>query len=175
MRRLGLLVGVLAIGAGPGAADDLDDFLNAAIRQRNIPGISIAVVKDGVLVRSGGYGLADRERGITPGPDTVFLIGSLSKQFIATGIMVLAQDGKLAVDDRVDKHFPDVPQAWHDITIRHLLTHTSGLRREAPAADLAKAMPDLDVIRSAFALPLRWKPGDRYDYSNLGYFTLAEI
>jgi D-alanyl-D-alanine carboxypeptidase len=173
-RAIALLV-LASLAAWPAHADDLDDFLNAAIRQRNIPGIAIAVVKDGTLIRSGGYGLADREGGTAPGPDTVFLIGSLSKQFIAAGIMVLAQDGKLAVNGRVDQHFPDAPQAWHDITIRHLLTHTSGLRREAPAADLSKAQPDIDLIRSAYSVPLQWKPGDRYDYSNLGYYVLAEI
>jgi D-alanyl-D-alanine carboxypeptidase len=174
-RVICLVLLLTIVGAWPAHADDLDDFLNAAIRQRNIPGVAIAVVKDGVLVRSAGYGLADRERGIAPGPETVFLIGSLSKQFIATGIMVLAQDSKLAVDDRIDKHFADVPPAWHDITLRHLLTHTSGLRREAPAADLSKAQPDIELIRSAYGVPLQWKPGDKYDYSNLGYYVLAEV
>jgi CubicO group peptidase (beta-lactamase class C family) len=102
MRRLALLASVLAVVCAiPARADDLDDFVNAAIQRRNISGVAIAVVKDGVLVRSGGYGLADRERGIAPGPDTVFLIGSLSKQFIATGVMLLVQDGKLAVGDRL--------------------------------------------------------------------------
>ena len=93
--KLTLLAGVLALVAAPGQADDLDDFLNAAIRQRHIPGIAIAVVKDGTPVRSGGYGLADRERNVPPDADTVFRIRSLSKQFIATGIMLLVQDGTL--------------------------------------------------------------------------------
>jgi D-alanyl-D-alanine carboxypeptidase len=176
MKRLGLVAAVIAVVCAiPARADDLDDFVNAAIQRRNIPGVAIAVVKDGVLVRSGGYGLADRERAIAPGPDTVFLIGSLSKQFIAAGVMLLVQDGKLAVGDRLSRFIRDAPASWHDITIRHLLTHTSGLRREAPAADLSKALPDIDVIRSAYGLPLQWKPGDKYDYSNLGYFALAEV
>ena len=166
---------LVAVCAAAVSADDLDDFVNAAIRQRNIPGVAIAVVKDGALVRTGGYGLADRERNFAPGPDTVFRIGSLSKQFIATGIMLLVQDGTLMVGDRVEKHLPGVPRAWHDITIRHLLTHTSGLRREAPAADLSKAQPDIDLIRSAYDVPLQWKPGGKYDYSNLGYYVLAEV
>jgi D-alanyl-D-alanine carboxypeptidase len=176
MKRLVLAAAVLTFGAAaPGQADDVDDFVNAAIRRLNIPGVAIAVVKNGTVVRIGGYGLADRERNVAPAADTVFLIGSLSKQFIATGIMVLAQDGTLSVGDRLDKHLPEVPQAWGDITIRHLLTHTSGLPREAPAADLSKTLPDMDVIRSAYSLPLQWKPGDRYDYSNLGYYVLAEV
>ena len=175
MKRFLAALVVVVVGAAPAWADDLDDFVNAAIRQRNIPGVAIAVVKDGVLVRTGGYGLADREQRRAPQPDTVFLIGSLSKQFIATGIMLLAQDGKLAVGGRVDAYVPDVPPAWHDITIRHLLTHTSGLPREAPAADLGKDQPAIDLIRSAYGVPLQRKPGDRYDYSNLGYYVLAEV
>ena len=176
MRRFIVFAACAVVVHGAAAqADDLDDFLNAAIQQRHIPGIAIAVVKDGTLVRTGGYGLADRERSVAPGPDTVFRIGSLSKQFIATGIMLLVQDGRLTVVDRVDKFISDVPPTWQDITIRHLLTHTSGLRREAPAADLSKAQPDIDLIRSAYPLSLQWKPGDKYDYSNLGYYVLAEI
>jgi CubicO group peptidase (beta-lactamase class C family) len=175
MTRFFVAVAVMIAAAAPASADDLDDFVNAAIRQRNIPGVAIAVVKDGALVRTGGYGLADRERNVAPGPDTVFRIGSLSKQFIATGIMLLVQDGTLMVGDRLEKHLAGVPQAWHDITIRHLLTHTSGLRREAPSADLSKAQPDIDLIRSAYDVPLQWQPGDKYDYSNLGYYVLAEV
>jgi len=174
MRQIALLALAVSIGS-TASADDLDDFVNAAIKQRNIPGAAIAVVKDGVLIRTGGYGLAERNRGIAPGPDTVFRIGSLSKQFIATGIMLLVQDGRLAVGNRLDMYLSEVPRAWHDITLRHLLTHTSGLRREAPASDLSKAQPDIDLIRSAYGVPLQWKPGDKYDYSNLGYYLLAEV
>ena len=170
-----LAAGLLAVAVTTAQADDLDDFVNATIRRLNIPGAAIAVVKDGTVVRTGGYGLADRERGIAPQPDTVFLIGSVSKQFLAAGIMLLVQDGKLAVSDHVGTFIPDAPPAWGDITIRHLLTHTSGLRREAPAADLNRSQPDIELIRSAYSLPLQWKPGDKYDYSNLGYYTLAEV
>jgi CubicO group peptidase (beta-lactamase class C family) len=125
---------LVAFCAAAVSADDLDDFVNAAIKQRNIPGVAVAVVKDGALVRIGGYGLADRERNVAPGPDTVFRIGSLSKQFIATGIMLLVQDGTLTVGDRLEQHLPGVPRAWHDITLRHLLTHTRdcGARRPPP-------------------------------------------
>ena len=86
-----LAAGLLAIVVTTAQADDLDDFVNATIRRLNIPGAAIAVVKDGAVVKTGGYGLADRERGIAPQPDTVFLIGSVSKQFIAAGIMLLVQ------------------------------------------------------------------------------------
>ena len=115
------------------------------------------------------------EHGIPARPDTVYKIGSVSKQFIATGIMLLVQDGKVAVDDKVSKYLEGTPSTWQAITLRHLLTHTSGLVREGPGFDPYKVQPDIDVIKTAYPLPLQFKPGDKYEYSNLGYFVLAEI
>jgi len=89
--------------------------------------------------------------------------------------MLLVQDGKLAVDDRLSKHLPGIPTAWEDIKLRHLLTHTSGLVREAPGFDPYKVQSDIDLIKSAYAVPLQWKPGERYEYCNLGYYILAEV
>jgi CubicO group peptidase (beta-lactamase class C family) len=88
--------------------------------------------------------------------------------------MLLVQDGKLSLGDPVSKYIPTAPASWKPITLRHLLTHSSGLVREPPGFDANKLQPDLDVITSAFATPLQWKPGDKYDYSNLGYYTLAK-
>jgi len=171
---LPLLVLILLI-AVPLRADDIDNFVQATMQQRHIPAISIAVVKDGVLVKSASYGLADMENSVATNTDTVFKIGSVSKQFFAAGIMLLVQDGKLWVDDKLSKHLPGIPAAWNDITLRHLLTHTAGLVREAPAFDPYKVQPDIDVIKSAYSVPLQWKPGDQYSYSNVGYYTLAEV
>lgn len=155
-------------------ADDVDDFVKSVMQQRHIPAISIAVVKDGVLVKAAGYGLANIEHNIAARPDTVYKIGSTSKQFIAAGIMLLVQDGKIAVGDKLSKHIDGTPTEWQDITIRHLLTHTSGLAREGPAFDPYKVQADIDVIKSAYGVPLLFKPGEKYEYSNLGYFLLAE-
>ena len=155
--------------------DDVDDFVKKIMQQRHIPAISIAVVKDGVVVKTAGYGLANMEHNVPARPDTVYKIGSTSKQFIASGIMLLVQDGKIAVDDKVSKYLDGTPASWQDITVRRLLTHTSGLAREGPAFDPYKVQPDINVIKSAYSVALLFKPGDRYEYSNLGYFTLAEI
>jgi CubicO group peptidase (beta-lactamase class C family) len=89
--------------------------------------------------------------------------------------MLLLQDGKIAVDDKVSKHLEGTPDTWQAITLRQLLTHTSGVVREAPAFDPYKVQPDIDVIKSAYSLPLRFKPGEQYEYSNVGYYVLAEI
>jgi len=166
---------VFTFAAISARADDLDDFVRNVMQQRHIPALSIAVVKDGALMRTGAYGLADLEHNIAAHPDTVFKIGSTSKQFFASGIMLLVQDGKVDLSDKINKYLPDAPTSWQNITIRHLLTHTSGLVREAPGFDGYKVQPDMDVIKSAYSVPLLFKTGDRYEYSNLGYYILAEV
>ena len=175
-RSHAVLIATLAVAATALVrADGVDDFVKARLKERNIPGTSIAVVHRGRLVKSEGYGLVDLENNIAARPDTVFKIGSTSKQFIAAGIMLLVQDGKLRVDDAVSRHLPESPTSWQDITLRHLLTHTSGLVREGPGFDFFKVQPDQDVIASAYSVPLRFKPGGKWEYSNLGYFILAEV
>jgi len=156
-------------------ADEIDDFVKATMQQRHIPASSIIVVKDGVVVKAEGYGLADMENNIPARPDTAYKIGSVSKQFLAAGIMLLVQDGRIVVDDKISKYLPGTPKAWDEITVRHLLTHTSGLLREAPGFDPYKIQPDIDLIKTAFSAPLEFKPGERYQYSNVGYYVLAEV
>jgi len=156
-------------------ADEIDDYLKQVLEAQHIPAASIAVIKDGTIVKAQGYGLANIEHNIAARPDTVYKIGSASKQFIATGIMLLVQDGKVAVDDKVSKYLPDAPPTWAAITLRHLLTHTAGLTREGPAFDPYKVQPDIDVIRSGYPLPLLFTPGEKWEYSNLGYYVLAEV
>jgi D-alanyl-D-alanine carboxypeptidase len=165
---------VLVLAGTVLAADSLDDFYRMTTAERHVPSMAVAVVKDGRLMRASAYGMADLERAIQARPETVYKIGSVSKQFIAAGIMLLVQDGRLSLDDSIVRFVPSAPAVWRPITLRHLLTHTSGLVREPPGFDSARLQPDLNVITSAFFTPLQWKPGDKYDYSNLGYYALAE-
>ena len=155
--------------------DQTDDFITAEMRRQNIPGLSLVVLKRGEVIKSKGYGLANTELRIPATPHTVYKIASVSKQFIAAGIMVLAQEGRLGLGDPIGKYLEDTPAAWDGITIRHLLTHTSGLVREAPGFDPFKVQSDADVIRTAYPLPLRFAPGEKWEYSNTGYFALAEV
>jgi D-alanyl-D-alanine carboxypeptidase len=157
------------------AADAVDAYVTAEMQRQNIPGIALAVVRDGKVTKIAGYGVADREKNVPVAANTAFKIGSVSKQFIATAIMLLAQDGKLKVDDPVRTFLPDAPEAWSGITLRHLLSHTAGLIREGPAFEPFTPKPDIDVVRSGYPRALQSKPGEKYSYSNLGYFTLAEI
>jgi len=156
-------------------ADKVDDFVKAQMEKQHLPGVSIVVIKDGKIVKMEGYGLANIELNVPARPETVYKIGSVSKQFIATGIMLLIEEGKISLDDNVGKSLEGTPESWKPITIRHLLTHTSGIVREAPGFDPLKIQTDADVIKTAYSLPLRFTPGEKYEYCNVGYFTLAEI
>lgn len=156
-------------------ADEVDDYVRAQMERQHIPGVSVVVIKDQKIIKSMGYGLANVELNVPATPDTVYKIGSVSKQFIATGILLLVQDGKISLDDNIGKFLDGTPETWKPITIRHLLTHTSGIVREAPGFDPLKVQNDADVIKTAYSLPLRFTPGEKYEYCNVGYFSLAEI
>jgi len=156
-------------------ADKVDDYLKAEMLKQHIPGVSLAVVKDGKIIKAEGYGLANVELNVPARPETVFKIGSVSKQFISAGILLLIQEGKISFDDSISKFLDGTPETWKPITVRHLLTHTSGIVREAPGFDPLKVQSDADVIKTAYSLPLRFAPGEKWEYCNVGYFSLAEI
>ena len=106
---------------------------------------------------------------------TVFRLASISKQFFATAIMKLTQDGKISLEDNMPKFFKNAPETWKPIQIKHLLSHTSGLVREAPGYNNFRIQSDLSIIKSAYDLPLDFPVGQKYQYCNLGYYMIAEI
>ena len=145
------------------------------------PGAAVAVVKDGVVIYKRGYGSAQLEYNIPVTPSTVFHIASVSKQFTAFAIDVLAEQGKLSLDDDVRKYIPELYDFGDVITLRHLLNHTSGLRDQWELLVMAGWRMD-DVITREHILKmlshqreLNFKPGERYLYCNSGYTLLAEI
>lgn len=156
-------------------ADAIDDYIRAQMTWLRIPGLSLAVIKNGKVVRAKGYGLANIETNTAATPQTVYKIGSVSKQFLAAGVLCLVQDGKLALDDKIDKYLENSPDAWKDITLRQVLSHTSGIVREPPGFDPYKIQPDVEVIQSAYPVPLRFPSGQKWEYSNTGYYCVAEI
>lgn len=155
--------------------DSTDIIVKQMMEKQKIVGLSLAVIKNGQALVNKGYGLANAELNVPVNSETVIRLGSVSKQFFTTAIMKLMEEGKLSIDDSVRKFFPDAPETWRPITIKNLMSHTSGLQREGPAYDNFKIQPDINIIKSAYSLPLVFKTGEKYQYCNLAYFMLAEI
>lgn len=146
------------------------------------PGCALSVMKDGRIVYKHGYGMADLDHNVTITPSTVFHVASMSKQFTAASILMLAQQGKLSVDDDVRKYIPELPDFGSVITIRHLIYHTSGLRDQWNLLSLAGWRYSLDLITDDDVMSvittqkeLNFKPGDKHVYCNTGYTLMAII
>src|SRR5215471_880549 len=107
--------------------DGVDDYVKTAMIAQKIPGVSIAVVRNGEIAKAKGYGLANFELNAPATADTIFQSGSVGKQFTATLVMMLVEEGRMSLDDHISKYVPNAPAIWKDITLRHLLTHTSGI------------------------------------------------
>ena len=176
-----LLAATLLAGAGCSsgarqAAAEIDALLRPY--EGAVPGASVLVMRDGLPIIRRGVGLADLESRVPAGPATNYRLASLTKQFTAAAILLLAQDGKLTLADPVHKWLPSLPPAANDITIRHLLTHTSGLidYEDVMAPDTTRQLHDADVLHLLEAQNRTYfAPGTDYRYSNSGYSLLALI
>lgn len=165
--------------AGDAMRARVDAYMRAAVANDQFTG-AVLIARDGKPLVDTAYGMASYELGVSKTPRTVFHIASMTKQFTAMAIMQLRDRGKLQVDDPICTYLADCPPAWKPVTIRHLLTHTSGI---ANVSSLPAWDDDLSVkhySRAGFvnlfrALPLRFAPGEKYEYSNSGYFLLGLI
>jgi CubicO group peptidase (beta-lactamase class C family) len=159
----------------PSIQDQVDAYVKAEMERQKIPGMAVAVVQGGKVVVLKGYGLANVELGVPVKPETIFQAASVSKQFAAAAVMLLVEDGKLSLEDRITKFYPEVPWTWRDITVRHLLTHTSGLPDYVDALDLRKDYTEEDLVKVALGLKLLSEPGTKYGYVNTDYLLLGAI
>ena len=116
----------------------IDDYIQGRMHKRHIPGASIAIVQDGKVILSKGYGLANVELSVPATKNTVYQLASVTKTFTAAAIMMLAHEGKLGLDDKIAERLPDLPAAWGEVTIRHLLNHTSGIKSYTSVRDFFK-------------------------------------
>ena len=145
------------------------------MKEQRIIGLSIGIIKNGKIIKAAGYGQSNIELNTPASAKTMYKIGSLSKQFIAAGIIKLVTQGKITLADPITKFIKDAPAKWSAITIRNLLNHTSGLPVEPPGFDGMLEVADSVYIKRAFADTLAFPPGTKYEYSNLGYFVLADV
>lgn len=166
---------IAGISASPVRAEPVDDYIRSEMRKMGIPGLSIAVIKDGKIVKLEGYGSANLETNTPATPDSIYKIASLSKPFVAYAIQILAAEKKIGLDDKLSRYLTGTPESWKDITIRHVLTHTSGIPRDPTDYRPYDRQKPMAVITSAYQLPLSFRPGEKFLYSNVGYYILAQI
>lgn len=153
----------------------LDAYVESEMRDQQVPGVAIAVLHDGEIVVAKGYGSATVEHEVAVTPDTIFQSGSVGKMFTAAAVMTQVERGKMGLDDLVSKYLPDAPKSWAPITIRHLLTHTSGIANAGPEFDLRRDYTDDELVESFYKMPLDFEPGARWNYSNSGYQLLGVL
>jgi CubicO group peptidase (beta-lactamase class C family) len=167
------LILLMAIGCLAQDAAKIDEYVRSEMQAQQIPGVALAVVRDGKVVLARGYGLANVEHQVPVKPETIFQSGSTGKQFTATAVMLLVEEGKLSLDDKITKYFTDAPETWRDITVRHLLTHTSGMTDYPPDFDYRRDYTEEELFQRVKTVPLAFQPSEKWSYSNLGYVTLG--
>ena len=158
-------------------ADKVDRAIEADMRLHPIPGLALEIIRNGKCIKRAGYGMANLEWQTRVTPQTVFEIGSITKQFTAAGILLLAEDGKLSLDDRISLYLKDTPESWKDITLRHLLTHTSGIQNYTglDGFELARHLTQAQFIRRIGTYPLNFQPGEKWSYCNSGFNLLGYV
>jgi CubicO group peptidase (beta-lactamase class C family) len=178
----------LALASHGARSDSLDERVDAIVRNtmraHQIPGVCLGVIRDGHLIKASGYGYANVELRVPVSAASIFQSGSVAKQFTATAVMMLVQEGKLALDDPLSKYFTQARTApARNVTIRQLLTHTSGIPDifgETDETTYTKGILDFrrdyteeELLRTYLALKLDFAPGDQWRYSNTGYEILG--
>jgi CubicO group peptidase (beta-lactamase class C family) len=193
-RNLGLIFcfcavvcgGVLAAPAPELTAEQMtaiDHYVDAEMKRERVPGIAVGIYNHGQILLAKGYGLADIELNAPVKAETVFQSGSVGKQFAAAAIMMLVEEGKIGLDDSIVKYFPNAPKSWQAIRVKNLLSHTSGLseyesnERTGPAGPFYLRMDytEDEMVNKIEALPIEFKPGDKWDYRNTNYVLLGVI
>jgi D-alanyl-D-alanine carboxypeptidase len=149
----------------------LDERIKGMMARQHIPGMAIVVIKDGLVIERRGYGVADLKTRANVGADTAFPIGSVTKQFTATAIMLLVEAGKLDLDQPIRQYLSDLSPSWQPLTLRQLLSHTSGL---SETYDWGKVKNPKDILK--FGNPtLDFPPGESWSYSNTGFLIAGQI
>jgi len=182
---IGLFIATFAVGPAPASAPDQTaasvDAVFAEWARPGSPGCSVGISRNGVPAYEHGYGMANIELGVGITPASIFHVASISKQFTAMSILLLAQRGLLSLDDEVRKYVTELPEYDSPLTLRHLLTHTSGLRDAFLLRELDEARDDSigrsEVLVSLLARQrrLNFTPGAEYQYNNGAYALLATI
>jgi CubicO group peptidase (beta-lactamase class C family) len=160
--------------ATPAMAEDaIDKFINSEMEKQHIPGVSLLVAQSGRIIRAQGYGLSNLELQVPVKQETVFQSGSVGKQFTATAVMMLVEEGKVRLDDPIKRYLKESPATWNQVTVRELLSHTAGFTDYPKNFDFRKDYTEPKLLKIVVGSPLAFQPGTNWSYSNLGYLTLG--
>jgi CubicO group peptidase (beta-lactamase class C family) len=180
-----VFAGLAGIAVGKPERDDaasakVDEVVRSQMEEQKIPGVSLAVMRDGKIIKATGYGLASIELNVPVAPDMLFHSGSLAKAFTATAVMMLVEEGKIGLDDKISKYLPEAPPSWNEVTIRRLLTHTSGIRDffgedGDPQYDFHQDLTEDEMVRKFAAQTMRFPTGEKWGYCNAGYVILGVV
>ncbi|GAB4465285.1 MAG: hypothetical protein OHK0029_35830 [Armatimonadaceae bacterium] len=176
------ILGLALLGArasGRTLADPVDDLVRAEMEKRQIPGLSLAVVRDGKVIKAQGYGFANLEHRVPADADTVYQLASVTKQFTSAAVMMLVEEGKIKLDGSISEYLPNLPEAWKAVTVRHLLNHTSGIKSytgvDAFKETLRKDYTPEELLGLVRDIPLEFAPGTEHRYNNTGYYLLGML
>lgn len=157
----------------------VDAYVEERMKALNIPGLSLVVLRDGQIVLAKGYGKTNLELDTPASEKTAYALYSITKTFTAVATMMLVEEGRVSLADPVSKHLPDLPAAWRDVTLRHILTHTSGLPNWRDNASKLRDMESdyarAEVLNLVKGLPLAFTPGERWEYVETGFFLLGML
>src|SRR5579872_3324569 len=168
-----LFFACLAKAQGQDLTAAVDDYVKAEMHRQHIPGLSLLIAKDGKIVRTEGFGFSNVEPQVPAKPETIFQSGSVGKQFTATAVMMLVEEGKVGLDDPLTKYFSDAPAAWKEVTVRELLSHTAGFGDYPKDFNYRKDWTEDEELKLIESIPLAYPPGTSWAYSNFGYVTLG--
>ena len=173
---LSVLMCLATFAAGQAKVEDrIDEYVRTEMTRQKIPGLSLAVIRDGKPLVVKGYGLANVEHTVAVKPETIFQSGSMGKQFTAAAVMLLVEEGKIGLDDKIGKYVGNVPDAWKPMTIRNVLNHTAGMPNDFSDDDYKRDWTEDQLLEKAKATPLAFAPGTDWAYSNVGYVVLGII
>ena len=156
----------------PNQSDAIDSLVRLHMSNRHIPGLAIAILKNGQVIKKDFYGVSNVETSSPVNENSVFEIASMTKQFTCAAILILQQEGKLSVSDRLSKYLNDLPPSWQEITLSHLMNHTSGLRDDwdEPTSYFYQNNTVEKMISAQKEYPLYFKPGEGFNYSSGPFF-----
>ncbi len=181
MKKLNLIILQIVIlfsqqAFAQNTVDSIDVFIKRKMGQLQIPGLQLAIIKDGKLDKVANYGVANIEHQIPTNTKTTFSINSMTKAFVGVAIMQLQEQGKLNIDDSISLYITDIPETWESITIKQILSNVSGLpnnidEKEQVLGDGSESL-NWKMVKQ---LPLEFKPGEKFSYNQTGYYILGRI